>query len=38
MGGIGLGEFVVWLLMVTVTVAIVVAVVRIGLRRTSRKP
>jgi hypothetical protein len=35
-GGIGPGEFVVWLLMVTVTVAIVVAVVRIGFRWTSR--
>ena len=35
MGGIGFGEFAVWLLMVSVTVAIVVAVVRIGFRRTS---
>jgi hypothetical protein len=36
MGGIGLGEFVVWLLMVTVTVAVIVALVRIGFRRTPR--
>jgi hypothetical protein len=35
MGGIGLGEFVVWVLMVTVVVAIVVAVIRIGFHRNS---
>jgi hypothetical protein len=34
--GFGLGEFVIWLLMVTVTVAFVVAVIRIGFRRNSR--
>ena len=36
MSAFGLGEFVVWLLLVTVTVAFVVAVIRIGFRRTPR--
>jgi hypothetical protein len=36
MSDFGLGEFVVWLLMVTVTVAFVVAVIRIGFRGSSR--
>ena len=36
MGGIGLGEWLVWLVMVTAVVAVGVAVVRIGFRVNSR--
>jgi hypothetical protein len=36
MTDIGPGEIIIWLLMVTVTVAIVVALIRIGFRRTPR--
>jgi uncharacterized membrane protein len=36
MSGIGAGELLVWLLMVTAMVAVVVAIVRIGFRMTSR--
>ena len=36
MGDIGFGEIAIWLLMVTVTVAVIVALVRIEFRRTPR--
>jgi uncharacterized membrane protein len=35
-GGIGAGEFLVWLIMVTAVIAVGVAVVRIGFRMNSR--
>jgi hypothetical protein len=36
MSDFAVGEFIVWLLMVTVTVTLVVAIIRIGFRRSSR--
>lgn len=36
MGGIGVGEWLVWLVMVTAVIAVGVAVVRIGFRMSSR--
>jgi uncharacterized membrane protein len=36
MGGIGVGEWLIWLVMVTAMIAVGVAVVRIGFRMTSR--
>jgi uncharacterized membrane protein len=36
MGGIGVGEWIVWILMVTAVIAVGVAVVRIGFRMTPR--
>jgi hypothetical protein len=36
MPDLGLGELVIWLVMVTVIVAIIVALIRIGFRRTPR--
>ncbi len=36
MGGIGIGEWLVWLLMVTAVLVVGVAVVRIGFRGNSR--
>ncbi|MGZ8563782.1 MAG: SHOCT domain-containing protein [Candidatus Limnocylindria bacterium] len=36
MGGIGVGEWLVWLVMVTAVIGVGVAVVRIGFRMSSR--